>query len=155
MLLFFLYIAIVYGSCYYFYSYNSSEIVDPDFLVINRATGYYFYSYDSAEDFYPSLPDPNNLIYHHDPMSGCPAPIQNITVNKLAQEILFINERPPGYNSTCVGDNLKRTTVEICEVKVMGKISLLKKYYSMKHAHMYHRGEQFYSNIIYQYVVLR
>ena len=57
-------------------------------------------------------------------MSGCPASVQNITVNRLAQEIVFINKRPPGYNSTCVGDSLEKTTVEICEVKVMGEISL-------------------------------
>ena len=57
-------------------------------------------------------------------MSGCPAPIQNITVNRLAREIVFINKRPPGYNSTCVGDSLKKTAVELCEVKVMGKINL-------------------------------
>nr|XP_022306150.1 multiple epidermal growth factor-like domains protein 10 [Crassostrea virginica] len=87
---------------------------------ISRATGYYFYSYDSTEVFDPNSPNPNNLIYHHDPMSGCPASVQNITVNRLAQEIVFINKRPPGYNSTCVGDSLEKTTVEICEVKVMG-----------------------------------
>lgn len=57
-------------------------------------------------------------------MAGCPASIQNITVNKLAQEIVFINKRPSDYRSTCAGDNLGITTVEICEVKVMGKIVL-------------------------------
>ncbi|XP_078327496.1 uncharacterized protein LOC111115605 [Crassostrea virginica] len=89
-------------------------------ITVNRASGFYFYGYDSTEVFDPKSPDPNNLIYHHDPMSGCPAPIQNITVNRLAREIVFINKRPPGYNSTCVGDSLKKTAVELCEVKVMG-----------------------------------
>ena len=90
-------------------------------LAITRASGYYFYSYDSTEVFDPISPDPNNLIYHHDPNSGCPTSIKNITVNRLAQEIVFFNKRPTGYSSSCEGDNLTKTTVEICEVKVMGK----------------------------------
>ena len=95
-------------------------------LGISRATGYYFYSYDSTEVFDPDSPNPNNLIYHHDPMSGCPAPIQNITVNRLAQEIVFVNTRPSDYTSNCLSDSLVKTTVEICEVKVMGKIFSIK-----------------------------
>ena len=55
-------------------------------------------------------------------MSGCPASIQNITVNRLAQEIVFVNKRPPHYRSNCMGDDWFKTTVEICEVKVMGKL---------------------------------
>ena len=93
-------------------------------LAITRASGYYFYSYDSTEVFDPISPNPNNLIYHHDPNSGCPTSIKNITVNRLAQEIVFINERPTDYSSSCLGDNLRKTTVEICEVKVMGKTFL-------------------------------
>nr|XP_022304835.1 multiple epidermal growth factor-like domains protein 6 [Crassostrea virginica] len=87
---------------------------------ITRASGYYFYSYDSTEVFDPISPDPNNLIYHHDQISGCPTSIKNITVNRLAQEIVFINKRPRDYSSSCAGDDLTKTTVEICEVKVMG-----------------------------------
>ena len=93
-------------------------------LAITRETGYYFYSYDSTERFDPNSPDSNNLIYHHDPLSGCPASIQNITVNRLAQEIVFINKRPPDYISKCEGDHLRKSTLEICEVKVMGKVIL-------------------------------
>ena len=55
-------------------------------------------------------------------MSGCPASIQNITVNRLAQEIVFINKRPADYISTCEGDDPRKTSLEICEVKVMGKV---------------------------------
>ena len=58
-------------------------------------------------------------------MSGCPASIKNITVNRLAQEIVFINKRPTGYRSNCPGADWEQTTVEICEVKVMGKIVLI------------------------------
>ena len=93
-------------------------------LAITRASGYYFYSYDYTEVFNSNSPDPNNLIYHHDPMSGCPTSIKNITVNRLAQEIVFINKRPTNYSSSCAGDDLTKATVEICEVKVMGKIRL-------------------------------
>ena len=67
-------------------------------------------------------------------MSGCPATIQNITVNRLAQEIVFINKRPLGYRSSCEDDDLEKTTVEICEVKVMGKFPL-KKYYPTTHVY--------------------
>nr|XP_022304836.1 laminin subunit alpha-1-like [Crassostrea virginica] len=87
---------------------------------ITRSSGYYFYSYDSSEVFDPNSLNQRNFIYHHDPISGCPASIKNITVNKLAQEIVFINKRPSDYRSNCAGDNLGITTVEICEVKVMG-----------------------------------
>ena len=93
-------------------------------LAITRASGYYFYSYDSTEVFDPISPNPNNLIYHHDPNSGCPTSIKNITVNRLAQEFVFINKRPTDYSSSCAGDDLTKTTVEICEVKVMGKTFL-------------------------------
>ena len=93
-------------------------------LATTRETGYYFYSYDSTERFDPNSPDSKNMIYHHDPMSGCPASIQNITVNRLAQEIAFINKRPPDYISKCGGDDLRKSTLEICEVKVMGKVIL-------------------------------
>ena len=54
-------------------------------------------------------------------MSGCPESIQNITVNRLAQEIVLINKRTPDYRSNCAGDDWGKTTVDICEVKVMGK----------------------------------
>ena len=94
-------------------------------LAIHRETGYYFYSYDSTEGFDPNSPNPNNLIYHHDPMSGCPASIENITVNRLAQEIVFVNKRPPNYMSKCGLDNLRKAALEICEVKVMGKTVLI------------------------------
>ena len=57
-------------------------------------------------------------------MSGCPASIQNITANRLAQEIVFINKRPPDYISKCGGDDVRKSTLEICEVKVMGKVIL-------------------------------
>ena len=102
------------------------------FLAITRASGYYFYSYDSTEVFDPNSPNPNNLIYHQDPMSGCPASIKNITVNRLAQEIVFINKRPTGYRSSCAGTDWEKTTVEICEVKVMGKIVLTIKHNTLK-----------------------
>nr|XP_022306516.1 receptor-type tyrosine-protein phosphatase alpha-like isoform X4 [Crassostrea virginica] len=87
---------------------------------ITRATGYYFYSYDSTDVFDPNSLHPNNLIYHHNPISGCPASIQNINVNRLAQEIVYINKRPQDHISTCIGADSQKTTVEICEVKVMG-----------------------------------
>ena len=44
-------------------------------------------------------------------MSGCPASIQNITVNRFAQEIVFINKRPPDYISKCGGDDLRKSTL--------------------------------------------
>ena len=58
-------------------------------------------------------------------MSGCPTSIQNITVNRLAQEIVFYNKRPPDYRSNCMNDTWWKTTVEVCEVNVMGKICLI------------------------------
>ena len=53
-------------------------------------------------------------------MSGCPTPIMNVTVNYVAQGIVFMNERPNGYTSNCHGDNTKYVGIEICEIKVMG-----------------------------------
>lgn len=88
--------------------------------------GFSIYAYyDDTFNF--SSPDPNSLIYRHDPMSGCPAPIQNITINRLVRQIVFTNSKPVG--SVCPGsgsDVYKMyTSIEICEIKVMGK-SILK-----------------------------
>lgn len=53
-------------------------------------------------------------------MSGCPSPIMNVTVNYVAQGIVFINERPLGYRSNCQGDDIQYTGIDLCEVRVMG-----------------------------------
>ena len=71
-----------------------------------------------------SLPESKHLVYRHDPMSSCPLPIQNVTVNNITQGIIFFNERSEGYNSSCNGDNTMYTAIEICEVKVMGKYNI-------------------------------
>lgn len=91
------------------------------FKALYRSSGYSIYAfYDDTFD--PASPSPNDLVYHHDPMSGCPAPIQNITVNRPARQIVFTNKRPAGFNSTCLGYNSNLyTSIEICEIKVMGK----------------------------------
>lgn len=58
-------------------------------------------------------------------MSGCPAPIENITINRLVQQIVFTNNRPVGYKSACPGnDSDVYTSIEICEIKVMSKTNL-------------------------------
>lgn len=83
-----------------------------------RSTGFSIYTY-IPQNFYP-LSDPKHLVYHHDPMSGCPSSVMNITVNNLTQGIAFINTRPQGYTSSCFGDNTMYTGIEICEIRVMG-----------------------------------
>ena len=88
------------------------------FTPYNRSTGFSIFIYNKI-DFYPSH-DLRHSAYHHDPMSGCPSPIMNITINKIAQEIMFFNERPLVYASTCPGDNLIYTGIELCEIRVMG-----------------------------------
>lgn len=85
----------------------------------NRLAGFSINAFNE-ETFNPGSPDPHSLVYHHDPMSGCPAPILNITVNRLARQIVFTNHRPEGYQSTCP-INQNYTNVEICEIKVMGR----------------------------------
>lgn len=94
-------------------------------IAIDRLAGFSIYAYyDDTFNF--SSPDPNSLIYRHDPMSGCPAPIQNITINRLVRQIVFTNNRPVGYKSVCPGYGSDvYTSIEICEIKVMGK-SILK-----------------------------
>uniref|UniRef100_A0A8B8BYA1 Uncharacterized protein LOC111114367 n=1 Tax=Crassostrea virginica TaxID=6565 RepID=A0A8B8BYA1_CRAVI len=83
-----------------------------------RSTGFSIYTYNT-QNFYPFI-DPKHLIYRHDPLAGCPSPIMNVTVNKVTQGIVFINERPPGYRSNCQGDNTQYVGIELCEIKVMG-----------------------------------
>nr|XP_022310265.1 uncharacterized protein LOC111115721 isoform X2 [Crassostrea virginica] len=87
---------------------------------IQRSSGYSFYIYDTSDTFDALSPVLKNLIYRHDPLSGCPSPFQNITVNRLGVEIIFTNQRPEGYVSSCNGDDMTRTGVELCEVRVMG-----------------------------------
>ena len=91
-------------------------------VVIQRASGYSFYIYDTPDTFDALSPVQKNLIYRHDPLSGCPSSFQNITVNRLGVEIIFTNQRPEGYVSSCNGDEMTRTGVELCEVRVMGEI---------------------------------
>lgn len=84
-----------------------------------RSTGFSIYTY-IPQNFYP-LSDPKHLVYHHDPMYGCPSSVMNITVNNVTQGIAFINSRPQGYISQCLGDNTMYTGIDICEMRVMGQ----------------------------------
>ncbi|XP_062584810.1 protein draper-like [Saccostrea cucullata] len=88
-------------------------------VATGRATGFSIYSYEDVS-YTPPTGDTGQLIYRHDPMSGCPAFLQNITVNKVAQGIAFFNERPDGFTSSCSYTSATKTSVEICEVRVMG-----------------------------------
>ena len=99
-----------------------------DFMTaFTRSTGFSILTYQTRT-FYPFI-DPEHLVYHHDPMSGCPSPIMNVTVNNVTQGIAFINERPQGYTSNCHGDNTQYVGIEICEIKVLGKCCLYISYY--------------------------
>lgn len=60
-------------------------------------------------------------------MSGCPASVMNITVNRVTQGVVFINMRHPGFTSSCQDADSSYTAIDICEVKVMGKCHLKKK----------------------------
>lgn len=88
----------------------------------NRLAGFSIYAFNE-ETFNPASPDPQSLVYHHDPKSGCPAPILNITVNRLARQIVFTNQRPEGYQSTCSRNEIY-TNMELCEIKIMGRSSV-------------------------------
>ena len=83
-----------------------------------RSTGFSIYTYETR-DLHPFI-DSKHFIYRHDPMSGCPSPIMNVTVNYVTQGIVFINERPMGYRSNCPGDDIQYTGIDLCEVRVMG-----------------------------------
>lgn len=93
-------------------------------LVLARSSGFSIYAF--YEDTFDSASlSPNDFVYHHDPMSGCPAPIQNITINRLVKQIVFTNNRPVGFQTSCSGRNTNLyTSIEICEIKVMGKSAL-------------------------------
>lgn len=94
-------------------------IIISYFQAYKRSTGFSIYTY-VTQNFHP-LYGPKHLVYHHDPLSGCPASIMRITVNNITQGIAFINTRPQGYTSNCVGDNTLYTGIEICEIRVMGQ----------------------------------
>ncbi|XP_065939059.1 laminin subunit beta-1 [Magallana gigas] len=83
-----------------------------------NATGFSLYTYDTQVFNPPS--DTKHLVYYHDPLSGCPASAMNITVNRVAQGVVFINMRPPGFTSSCQAADSLYTTIDICEVNVMG-----------------------------------
>lgn len=102
------------------YEFNCSYFV----LVLARSSGFSIYAfYDITFD--PDSPSPNDFVYHHDPLSGCPAPIQNITINRLIRQIVFTNNRTVGFQTSCPGRNNNLfTSIEICEIKVMGKSAL-------------------------------
>nr|XP_022308379.1 uncharacterized protein LOC111114378 [Crassostrea virginica] len=100
------------------YNSNSCAITDVDNNPFNRSTGFSIYTYDTRE-FYP-LHNPKHLVYHHNPLYGCPSPIQNVTINYVTQGLVFINERPQENTAICEGANLMYTGIELCEIKVMG-----------------------------------
>lgn len=93
-------------------------------LVLARSSGFSIYAFYN-DTFDPASLSPNDFVYHHDPLSGCPAPIQNITINRLVRQIVFTNNRPVGFQTNCpeINNNLY-TSIEICEIKVMGKSAL-------------------------------
>lgn len=97
-------------------------------LALYRMSGFSIYAfYDDTFD--PQSPSPDDLVYHHDPMSKCPAPIQNITINRLVRQIVFTNQRPLGFQSACSGQNSNLlTSIEICEINAMGKFLKYLKY---------------------------
>ncbi|XP_056003723.1 multiple epidermal growth factor-like domains protein 10 [Ostrea edulis] len=84
-----------------------------------RSTGFHIYTYDD-ESFTPPYGVTGSLVYHHNPMSDCPDPIMNITVNRVARGVAFYNERPLGFSTSCPGVDASKTSLDICEVKVMG-----------------------------------
>lgn len=103
---------------------SSKKMTYSCIAAFKRSTGFSIYTYES-KDFNP-LSDSKHLVYHHNPMSGCPSPVQNVTVNSVTQGIMFYNERPSNYTSNCLGDDTKYTGIELCEVQVMGMILLMK-----------------------------
>ena len=108
----------------YFFNcpYGSNNVVNILHIsVTQRSFGYSFYIYDYSDTFNALSPILENLIYRQDSLSGCPSPFQNITVNRLGVEIIFTNQRPEGYVSSCNGDDMTGTGVALCEVRVMGK----------------------------------
>ncbi|XP_062613945.1 receptor-type tyrosine-protein phosphatase alpha-like isoform X2 [Saccostrea cucullata] len=84
-----------------------------------RATGFSLYTYDEVS-YEPPNGNSGSLIFKHDPMSECPKSFWNITVNTLAQGIAFYNERPRGFRTSCTTTDVTKTSIEICEVRVMG-----------------------------------
>lgn len=50
--------------------------------------------------------------------------LSNFTVNRLATQIVFTNNRPGGFQTNCTGTNSNLyTSIKVCEIKVMGKIT--------------------------------
>ncbi|XP_056003722.1 uncharacterized protein LOC130049764 [Ostrea edulis] len=84
-----------------------------------RSTGFYIYIYDD-KTFSPPSGNTGSIVYHHDPMSGCPVSVMNITVNRIAHGVAFYNERPPGFSTVCPDVDANQTSLGICEVKVHG-----------------------------------
>lgn len=89
------------------------------FQAYRNATGFSVYTYDT-QVFNP-LSDPKHLVYYHDALSGCPASVMNITVNRVTHGVVFINLRHSGFTSTCINASSLYTSIDICKVKVMGK----------------------------------
>lgn len=75
--------------------------------VYRRSTGFYIYIYDD-ESFTPPGDATGRVVYHHNPMSGCPNSKLNITVNRVAQGVAFYNERPSGFSTSCTGDGVEK-----------------------------------------------
>lgn len=70
--------------------------------------------------FVPPYP-PGYHIFTHDG-STCLQQGMNITVNKVTRGIALYNSRNNLLQASCAGYDPLITTIEICEVMVMGKI---------------------------------
>ena len=90
------------------------------FTAFHRSAGFSIYTYNN-ENVLPSG-DHKHLIYHHNPLEGCPSVIQRVNVNSVTQGIMFFNERHQGYTSNCPNDDQSYTGIELCEVKIMGML---------------------------------
>lgn len=88
-----------------------------------KSAGFSVYMY-AVDNFDPSSldADHDHLVYQHDPLSGCPASTMTIVVRRIVKYIVIKNKRPTGFVSNCSdGSNSSMfTTIEICEVQVLG-----------------------------------
>lgn len=85
---------------------------------VHGQTGFSVYVFNDTSYTPPST---DGLIFSHDPAT-CPNQLMNVTVNRVTKGIALYNSRISPLQTSCTNYNRDYATIEICEVRVMGKV---------------------------------
>ncbi|MES1922952.1 hypothetical protein MHBO_004483, partial [Bonamia ostreae] len=88
---------------------------------VHRQTGFSVYVFNDTSYTPPST---DGLVFAHNPAT-CPNQMMNVTVNRVAKGIALYNSKTFPLQTRCAGYSRQHAVIEICEVRVMGKVDFI------------------------------